>query len=887
MFSKKDPVKRPQTSKPGNQEIAIPKSILNVLPKKVIGCNCCLYFMCFRNVITKQRIPLKSLGYEVEIVDSLAYITINQEYFNDDQIKTIETEFLFSIANEACFYDFEAKIGDIIIKGEIKEKEEAKSEYQANLKKGNMVAYSEISSEQQDIVKIKVGNIPPLTSVTIKFKYLQQLDICLNKFWRLTIPSTLTPRYQSRHQVSKDSEVKNIGNLPEINPQEKYPWTIKTIITSSSTITFMKSPSHSIVSEYLDKTQTKCVISFQNEEVPNKDFTILFKNDAINKPNWILAQKDNEEEYPFCAMLSFFPQFNAASDNDAYEAFLQNSVKNDFKISALKSKGEFIFVLDRSGSMKGRRIDMAKQALILFLKSMPPDSYFNIVSFGTRFRFMFFKGSHKYSEEKVEAAIKDINSFQADYGGTELIDPLREIFKNYPIKNYPRNVFLLTDGAISNTNQVVELIAKNNENCRVYTIGIGNGCSRELITEGGIAGKGKYEFIGDNEDMNAKIISLLQDSLTPFLTDIKLEYDKTVVEMISPLPESIQFIRKNEALYFYVFFNRKFSDSNQSLFKLSFDDSLKKERQSEEINIQANDFILKEDLIHRFGVYNLIKTASRSISYEQDYNKDVYIAKKHDIDQFCLHLALKFQILTTFTAFICVIQEKDPNDPSVFIRKKVEIPSLVSVDHSQIYRQDQEKISNLNVMNLYCKSMSLQTGGMPQERSMVMTTSRPMMAMAKNKSSLASACRSFQKLEKKELLSESKTISKDKMISEKASILKMEEEETKNEAIGEKTENKDHLMKILAKQKLGGYWEVKVEVISMLGITSEQIFDKMPKEIEKKEIWLTIVILCFLELRFQKNQGSWTLISQKAVEYLEDNNVNYELFKQIAMELLI
>ena len=61
-----------------------------------------------------------------------------------------------SITNESCFYDFEAQIDDRIIKGEIKEKEEAKKEYESNIKKGNMAAYSEINFQSQDIVKIKV-----------------------------------------------------------------------------------------------------------------------------------------------------------------------------------------------------------------------------------------------------------------------------------------------------------------------------------------------------------------------------------------------------------------------------------------------------------------------------------------------------------------------------------------------------------------------------------------------------------------------------------------------------------------------------------------------------------------------------------------------------------
>jgi len=53
------------------------------------------------------------------------------------------------------------------------------------------------------------------------------------------------------------------------------------------------------------------------------------------------------------------------------------------------AKCEFIFLLDRSGSMSGTRIENAKMALILFLKSLPPGSYFNVVSFGENFDKLF------------------------------------------------------------------------------------------------------------------------------------------------------------------------------------------------------------------------------------------------------------------------------------------------------------------------------------------------------------------------------------------------------------------------------------------------------------------------------------------------------------------
>lgn len=52
------------------------------------------------------------------------------------------------------------------------------------------------------------------------------------------------------------------------------------------------------------------------------------------------------------------------------------------------AKGEFIFLIDRSGSMEDLRIKKAKEALKIFLKSLPEDSYFDICSFGGSFNFL-------------------------------------------------------------------------------------------------------------------------------------------------------------------------------------------------------------------------------------------------------------------------------------------------------------------------------------------------------------------------------------------------------------------------------------------------------------------------------------------------------------------
>ena len=184
-----------------------------------------------------------------------------------------------------------------------------------------------------------------------------------------------------------------------------------------------------------------------------------------------------------------------------------------------------IFLIDRSGSMGGDSIKKAKEALILFLHALPMDCYFNIISFGSRFSGLFSEGSRPYSQETLSIAKVHVKKMGSDFGGTEIYPPLKHIFENpLNLKDYKRQVIVLTDGEVSDTERVVGLVRSNNSNTRVFGLGIGAAASRPLVKGIARGSHGISLFAKKDEDLRPKVTKLMKSSLQPGFTNIKVEW---------------------------------------------------------------------------------------------------------------------------------------------------------------------------------------------------------------------------------------------------------------------------------------------------------------------------------------------------------------------------
>ena len=139
---------------------------------------------------------------------------------------------------------------------------------------------------------------------------------------------------------------------------------------------------------------------------------------------------------------------------------------------------------------------------------------------------MLWETSKRYNQESLEEACELAQSMSANMGGTEILTPLKSVTSQELIPGYSRQLFLLTDGQVSNSQQVISHIASHADTCRVFSIGIGHGASTELVE--GMAGAGcgtaSFVFPGMGETLESLVITQLQQSQQPALLDVKVDW---------------------------------------------------------------------------------------------------------------------------------------------------------------------------------------------------------------------------------------------------------------------------------------------------------------------------------------------------------------------------
>lgn len=388
----------------------------------------------------KTVLPLKNVSVQAKVKGYLVGISSTLSYSNDTS-NPLEVSFRFPLEESFAVVALEAIIDGRKIKGEVQEKEKAKDMYDDAIASGLSAAYAEEKSG--DIFSLSLGNLPSGSEAEISIRMVGELPIEADGRVRFTLPSVLKPRYTPEGSSDPLAATQNTS-VKQASVAGVFEFRMR--VEGSARVSEVSSPTHKLK---IEEAAADCAVNVCiAEEGPLRgDVTILIGYKDPHEPMAIVERavegSKTKEMKSKAVMLNFFPKF-----------------------TSIEAACEFIFVVDRSGSMRGAYIKSASETLVLFLKSIPEGCYFNIVSFGSRYE-SFFPSSQPYNQETMEKATRFAESMQADFGGTELLAPLQYIFKQKSQSSgLPRQVFILTDGSVSNTDSVISEVRKNAHSTR-------------------------------------------------------------------------------------------------------------------------------------------------------------------------------------------------------------------------------------------------------------------------------------------------------------------------------------------------------------------------------------------------------------------------------------
>ncbi|KAJ5080717.1 von willebrand factor a domain-containing protein [Anaeramoeba ignava] len=628
------------------------------------------------NKKTEESVPLRGVSVTANIVDFTAEVTINQRYENREK-QPIETIFVFPLDPECSICGFEVFMEGKHVIGKVKEKEKAKDKYDDAIAQGHTAIKME--QEIEGVFNMSVGNIPPEKQCIVTIRYVTELIATENKELRFFLPTTITPPF-----VPNEMEINDVTPLLETNytPKVTFGLSLNLNVTMASEITNIKSQSHEISSQINKKFATVTLLSDPKESF-SKDFEVLIEVSEPHQPRAIIQYEKtkNEEEKEYAALLSFYPDL---SEKDV--------------------RTELIFLIDRSGSMSGSPINSVAETLKIFLHAIPETCVFNIIGFGSRYETLFPE-SETYSQKSLEKAKEHANKLRANLGGTSLLGPLKYIFSKKPKTGYARQVFLLTDGEVYNTDEIINLVRFQSSTTRVFTFGVGASASRALVSGIAEAGGGKAEFIVNNEDIRPSVMRQLKRALQPAITNVKITWKGTKPDIVVPYRLPSIFAETRLLVYALL---KNGEEVEATLRGIS---SEKKVEWKMKLNPKEDGIEGKS--IHCLAARKMIKDLENKISQFHDENGKVITGKtEKDIDKKIIELSTKAGVMSSKTSFISVVKdlEQDSNEQDLgeMITRKISVQQTQPISQKSNMRWGVARNANTNVIaqNLQMSRMS-------------------------------------------------------------------------------------------------------------------------------------------------------------------------------------
>ena len=481
--------------------------------------NCQGILLPYRPVIWRQRpVPLpiqpfyvKNMKVNTIINDAVAETTVEQTFVNTAPIAQ-EGTYLFPLPEGATPSAFSMTVGDKTIEPKILTRDEAHSIYEGYVRRYKDPALLEYVG--RSLVKISVYPIPPMGERVIRMRYTEILK-----------PQGDVRKYAYPLSTSRFG-AKPVGSI-----------VVNIKLNTVSPIKNVYSPTHELSIRKSDEKTATASYEGKND-VSDRDLTLFYSTGADDIGMSLLTYKSGERDGYF--MMLAAPRVTIPKDK-----ILPKHI---------------VFVLDRTGSMQGKKIEQARKSLPYCLDNLNQEDRFDVITFNEAPDILTQK-LVPATRENIAKAKKFVENVEAN-GGTNIDDALRAslaLFKD--IDGKENMIVFITDGlptvGETNINTILQHVKETNgdkvseetssgvklaaansrkdaKHVRLFCFGLGYDVNVPFLDRLSDLGRGETDFVKPEEDTEPRVTTFYNKVTSPILANVKLAFDGADVYDVYP-----------------------------------------------------------------------------------------------------------------------------------------------------------------------------------------------------------------------------------------------------------------------------------------------------------------------------------------------------------------
>ncbi|HEY9705917.1 MAG TPA: VIT domain-containing protein, partial [Allocoleopsis sp.] len=303
----------------------------------------------------KQVFPLKHTEVKAKISGNVSRVEVTQTFENPFQ-NPLEAIYVFPLPDEAAVDEMEIKIGDRIIKGNIKKREEAKQIYDQAKREGRTAGLLE--QERDNIFTQSLANIKPGEKIDVTIRYNESLSFEKGNY-EFVFPMVVGPRYIPGNPIpNSKGDTDQVPDASRITPPVIKPGTrsghdinVTVEIDAGMPINKITSTSHKI---NIDKSGQKSIIKLEKgDNIPNKDLIVRYQVSGEKTEATVLTDQNEKGGH--------------------FAVYLIPAV--EYKAKEIVPK-DVVFLMDTSGSQSGDPIVKSQELMRRFINGLNPNDTF-------------------------------------------------------------------------------------------------------------------------------------------------------------------------------------------------------------------------------------------------------------------------------------------------------------------------------------------------------------------------------------------------------------------------------------------------------------------------------------------------------------------------------